>query len=193
MDSLGILKSLLDRNANPNLPLTGVIAPRGALDGADRIMGPGATALLRAAKSADLTALRLLLEHGAEPHYATKDHTTALMLAAGAGWRDGKSNGTEANAIEAIKQFLELGADINASNDKGETALHGAATRGADKIVQFLGDNGINLYAKDKQGRTALDTALGVGADAAGVRAPHESTVALLRKLMDVPSDPGKN
>ena len=57
--------------------------------------------------------------------------------------------------------MLARGADVNAANDLGETALHGAAQRGADKVVQFLADHGATLDAKNRRGRTPLDEAIG--------------------------------
>ncbi len=38
--------------------------------------------------------------------------------------------------------MLELGADINASNHDGTTAMHGAAFSGANDVVKFLADKG---------------------------------------------------
>ena len=78
--------------------------------------------------------------------------------------------------------------DINAFNTTGETALHIAAGRGLDEVVKFLAEKGAKLHRTDKQGRTALDVALGVGAGA-GVRGgggARESTAALLRQLMGI-------
>jgi ankyrin repeat protein len=76
---------------------------------------------------------------------------------------------------------------VNAFNDLGETALHGAAQRGADKVVQFLADQGARLDAKDRRGRTPLDEAIGQAADTpAEVRNPErKSTQVLLRQLME--------
>jgi ankyrin repeat protein len=148
-------------------------------------MGPGATPFLRASKSADLEMMRLLLDKGANPLLATSSGTTALMVAAGTGWRDGKSRGSEADAIDALQMLLDGGADVNAASDTGETAFHGAAGRGADSVLAFLAAHGADVNAKDKKGRTALDIAMGVGADVGGVRSPHESTVALLKKLTE--------
>jgi hypothetical protein len=107
------------------------------------------------------------------------------MLAAGRGWRDDQSHGSEADAIEAIRFCQQIGFDINAANERGDTALHvAAAERRANEIVQFLVKHGANLDAKDKQGRTALDAVLvsrgGQGVE--GIQA-RESTAALLRKL----------
>jgi hypothetical protein len=44
---------------------------------------------------------------------------------------------------------------------RGENALHGAALRGADTIVQFLIDQGTDVNATSKQGYTPLDVAMG--------------------------------
>ena len=77
---------------------------------------------------------------------------------------------------------LAAGLDLNEANTKGENALHGAATRGADSIVQFLVDSGAKLNVKTKQGFTALDIAMGKNS-VAQLPVPKDSTVALLRKL----------
>jgi ankyrin repeat protein len=51
---------------------------------------------------------------------------------------------------------------VNAANDKGETALHGAATSGRDQEVAIMVEKGAELDVKDKDGRTPLDVAMGV-------------------------------
>jgi uncharacterized protein len=184
LDSLAVIKMLLTRGASPNPTLLKVIPARGVLDGADATMGLGSTPFLRAARSSDVEAMRVLLDKGADPKMKTADDVTAIMMSAGISYRDGKTRGTEAESIASIKMLLDLGLDINAVAPKtGETALHGAAGRGADQIVQFLADHGASLNVEDKQGRTAFDTANGVGASLGGVRSPHDSTAALLAKL----------
>ena len=77
--------------------------------------------------------------------------------------------------------MMAAGLDLNETNTRGENALHGAALRGADTIVQFLLDQGMDVNATSKQGYTPLDVALGktiVGQ----LPVPHESTVALIQK-----------
>ncbi len=59
------------------------------------------------------------------------------MVAAGVDlWNPGEDGGSttddEPEALEAVKMLVELGNDVNAANDRGETALHGAAYRGAN-------------------------------------------------------------
>jgi len=66
------------------------------------------------------------------------------------------------------------------------TALHGAAMKGFDSIVKFLVDHGADLYAKDANGRTALDLAKGDYSEAFLRQAaePQVETVKLLEELM---------
>jgi ankyrin repeat protein len=142
----------------------------------------GATPLMRAARAGDSAVMRLLLDKGADPKLTTKEGNTALMFAAGVGYRDKNTRGSESEALEALKVALAQGLDLNQANAKGETALHGAALRGADTIVQFLVEHGAQLDAKTKQGFTPLDVAMGKNSFAA-LPVPHDSTVALIRKL----------
>jgi hypothetical protein len=91
--------------------------------------------------------------------------------------------------LEALQMCIDRGVDINAFNTTGQTALHVAAGRGLDGVVKFLAEHGAKLDRTDKQGRTPLDVALGVGAGASrgnnrNAGGPRESTAALLRQLM---------
>ena len=185
LESLDVIKLLLGKNANTNARLVRVIPARGVLDGADGTLGAGATPFLRAARSQDIPVMKMLLEKSADWKLATNDNATAMHLCAGLAWRDGKTRGSETASLECIQLLLDKGADIEVKTTRsGEMPLHGAAARGADKIVQFLVEKGANPNAKDKTGRTPLDVAMGVGATVAGVRAPQESTVLLLKRLM---------
>ena len=156
LDALAVIQALLAHGANPNAALTAPLAPRGPLDDLDPIMGAGATPFLRAAKLDDLEVMRLLLANGADPRTTTAAHVNALMVAAGVGWRDGKSHGSEQDAIEAIQLCLDRGLDINAASDQGKTALHGATQRGAETVIAYLISRGADVTAKDKDGFNAL-------------------------------------
>ena len=95
----------------------------------------------------------------------------------------------EASALETVKLLVELGVDINATNDMGSTALHGAASRGANTIIQFLVDKGADLEAKNARGWTAMTYAEGIFQNNTIV--PFPSTEALLSKMGAKPSPPG--
>ncbi len=182
IDPMDLIKMLLDHGADVNAKLTKLIPARAVLDFPDVMMGDGATPFLRAAKSADVPLMNLLLEKGADPKVVTRAGVTALMVAAGMGHSNTIRRGEQ--PIEAMKICLEKGVDINAATDKTlNTALHAAAGQGTDDIVQFLADHGAKLDLKDNKGRTPMDVALGLKADAVGVEV-HQSTADLLRKLM---------
>jgi hypothetical protein len=116
-----------------------------------------------------------------------KNGTTALMLAAGLGHGLGvfaKEYATEPAMLDAVKLLVAQHVDVNASDSKGETALHFAALA-SDAVVKFLVESGANLDAKDKQGRTPLDMALGHGGRGRAGELPkvRESTVNLIHQL----------
>lgn len=192
MSSMDLIKLLLDKGANINAQLKKQQPYRAKLDrGDDTMLTTGTTPLLRAAKAADVPAMRLLLARGADPKLATRAGITPLMAAAGLGSKEEDATGrfkTEPEAIEAIQLCLDAGVDINAANGQGQTALHAAALKGYDQVVQFLADHGANLNAKDKQGKTPLDAALGLAGGSGGFdgsrRDVHESTAELLKKLL---------
>lgn len=189
LPSLDLIKALLDRGAKVNEALTRNLPGRSGMDAGDTSLDAGTTPLMRAARAGDSATMRLLLDHGADPKLATKDGSTALMFAAGVGYRDKNTKGTESEALEGLKLMMSLGLDINAANNRGETPLHGAALRGADTIVQYLVDHGADLNAKMKSGFTPLDVAMGKSV-LGQLPVPHDSTVALLRKLGAVEGKP---
>ena len=182
LPSIEIVKALLAHGAQPNMALTKNLGGRSGMDLGDTTLDAGTTPFMRAARSGDAAAMQLLLQNGADPKLATKDGSTALMFAAGVGYRDKNTRGTENEALDAVKLCLAQGMDINQANSKGETPLHGAALRGSDLLVQFLVDHGAALDAKMKQGFTPLDVAMGKSIFGQ-LPVPHESTVALIRKM----------
>jgi ankyrin repeat protein len=182
LPSLDLIQALLDRGANPNAPLTRAIAGRSGMDAGDTTLGAGTTPFMRAARAGDAPAMRALLRKGADPNLTTKDGNNALQFAAGVGYRDKNTKGTESEALEALKLTVSLGMDVNRENNKGETALHGAASRGADTIVRYLVEQSAKLDAKSKTGLTPLDYAMGKNV-VSQLPVPHDSTVDLIRKL----------
>ncbi len=184
LNELAFVKFLLDQGADPNAPLKTTLPGRQAQGGIT--VPPGATPFYRAARSADVAVMRLLLDKGADPARAANDRTTPLLAAAtGQGTRfAGGSERAEPEFVEAIRLCVAKGVDVNAANDRGDTPMHAAAQRGADLIVQFLAESGAKLDVKNKSGRTPLDLALGIGGVANTGGAAHPATAELIRKLM---------
>jgi ankyrin repeat protein len=148
LDAVDIAGFLLERGAEPNALLKKPILQRQHTFG-DGTLGAGATPFMRAAKSGDIEMARLLLAVGADPKLTLPNGTTALMLAAGLGWRNGSplapsyDQGSEAEAIETLELLLELGLDINATNKDGVTALDAARKgRGSQVIIDWLLEHG---------------------------------------------------
>jgi ankyrin repeat protein len=194
---LELVKALLARGADLNARIS---TDPHWYDDAPNMRVEGATAFLLAAASYDATAMRVLAENGADRLRATNESVTPLMAAAGTG-RRGQQKRTEEeekNALEAVKLAVELGADVNAANVRGQTALHVAAYMGSDAIIQFLVDKGAKVNVKDKYGQTPLSIAqkiitVGLGDD--GPRRPREfnpSASELLLKLGAVPLNPAE-
>jgi ankyrin repeat protein len=160
LDTMDLAKVLMAKGADPNARMT-----RQPTKDLHRHMGTrlGATPLLNAAKLADAEMMRFLLANGADPALKTVTDTTLLMWAAGVGiWNIGESVGTNEEALEAVRVALETGADVNAVDQNQETALHGAAYRGANEIVKLLVEKGADINAKNNNGWTPLVIAEGV-------------------------------
>ena len=123
----------------------------------------GQTPFLRAALAGDTTTMRLLLAHGADPNIATFEGTTPLMAASGVNWTVAQTYTESPQALlDAIQICLDHGADVNAVNSMGVTAMIGAANRGSNDIIRFLHAKGARLDVVDKQGRSPLRWAEGV-------------------------------
>ncbi len=146
-DPLPLIKKLLDAGANPNAIVNNT--PRARMrDGSPRIVF--GTALMRAAFSGDPELVKLLLEHGADPHIVSKDNETSLMAACGTGFINGYSKGrSAAERLEVVKLLVQLGEDVNAADNYGITPLMVAANLGELPIVEYLMDQGADLAAHD--------------------------------------------
>ena len=185
--ALAFITTLLERGADPNAqtkevpPIRRWVMPISDISWVDFT---GQTPFLRAAQSGDITVMRLLLEHGADPNIPTFAGSTALMAAAGINWSVGQTyTESKESLMEAVKLCLEKGADVNAANSMGLTAVFGAVNRGSDDIIEVLVKHGARLDVKDKEGRPLMTWAEGLFlATVPPERKP--STIALLQKLM---------
>ena len=180
LDRLRVIESLLAHGANVNGRNT-MEEPRWPGARYRRHM-TGATAFMLAAKAADVEVMRLLLDHGADPTINTEDNITPLMAAAGISWASNQDRASEEQVLEAVRLLVEeSGADVNFVSDIGETAMHAAAYRGANNVVQYLFDQGAELDAVAKDGRTPLRVADGV--EYGNSFAAQSHTAKLLRSL----------
>ena len=182
----GLVTALLDHGANPNARIAkGSRKSPGRASDRPKLGLAGATPFMVAASVGEIGVMRALLEKGADPTLTTEDRTTPLMAASGVGYSDNMTKDGEARAVEAVKLLIELGADTNASNKWGTTALHGAAYTGANDIIQFLASKGANLNVIDQYGQTPLSIAEGdpnyLGDDFE--RRSNPTTAELIRKL----------
>jgi ankyrin repeat protein len=185
---LDIERLLLDHGANPNAPLKTPTLTRAHTPG-DPVLNEGATPLMRAAKHGDYRSMQILLERGADASLKQKNGATALMLASGLGRGTSAFSedvGTEADLFKAAQLAIAHGADVTAVHDSGNTALHYAAQSGLNSVVTLLAQHGAVLDAKDKQGRTPAEAALGVGSRgrAGGPAIVHQDTEALIKRLL---------
>jgi len=187
-DRLRMVGLLLDHGADPNdrterTPGFG-IRVKGHLGNIS-----GGTPFLIAARANDVDVMRELLARGADPLIPTSNGTTPLMMAAGVGHEPGITRSTEGEALEAVYLSVELGADVTAVNEAGDTALHGAAWRErADSIVEFLVARGADVDAKNRKAWTPLVIAEGIHTGGNFIKS--ETTAALLRRLGAAPSPP---
>ena len=167
-----LIRALIAHGANPDVRLTaGSRVPRATnwwvLPGSLA----GATPFLLAAKYADVGIMRVLAEYGADPHLPLRDGTTPLMMAAGADWSNGEIDrhyrrvppevaealhSDERPNLEATRFALSLGADVNARNDAGDTALHSAVFKAWPAVIDLLAEHGGDMQAMNERQRSPL-------------------------------------
>jgi ankyrin repeat protein len=145
----------------------------------------GSTPLLFAADRADVPLMRLLLELGADPLLPNFNSTTPLLAAAGVGTQEPQEEaGEESEALDAVKLMLDLGAEVNAVNDDGDTAMHGAAYNMYPLLIELLAQRGADPQVwknANKFGRTPLFIAEG---HSGRLLRPNKSTTEAITKLM---------
>jgi uncharacterized protein len=165
---LELVKTLLARGANPNVRMTKRPPGFSGLGGGYEDAA-GATPFLLASAAADLEMMRLLLAAGADPTLVTDTRTTPVMAASGLNRGIGESPTTEAEALEAVRFLMQLGADAKGATTNGENALFGAAYRGWNTLLALLIEKGADVNAISKAGVTPWLAASGYGDRLGGV------------------------
>ena len=207
MDHLDFIKALIDKGANVNVRICGVRSTPTNCTGDSTetrtnftmqwLQEDGATPFLRASQSGDVELMKLLLAHGADPKIETSHHVTALAVASGIAWVEGVTyEWSPEQNLEAVKMLLDLGIDPNIQDDDGRAALHGAAHKGRDAVVEALVDHGAKLDLHDYGSRDTVNGDMkGVtwepvqyaeGLVRVGVQSAiaHPETAAFMKKLM---------
>ena len=175
-----LVRALVARGADPNVPLAkGTPSRYYSKDWAFNETLVGATPIWLAARFGEPDMMRALAAAGADLAGTMKDGTTVLMSAIvptrGVGtFRAGdrreryqgpadvaaKGEGEDEEiALHAVAAALDLGADVNAVNNDGDTALHMASALALNSVVQLLVDRGAKLDVKNKRDVTPLGMA----------------------------------
>jgi uncharacterized protein len=184
---LDLVKALVMHGADPNIRMTKATPVR--RNSTDYfLLAPliGVTPYLLAAKFLEPEIMQALLAGGADPKLTMPDGTTALMLAAGSGSRTNEDRRginvidfgkveLESKVLPAIEIAWTANADLSASDEKGNTALHAAVTHRYPAVVGFLIDHQADVNARNKAGQTPLALA---GTPQRPVEKPTALTVA---------------
>jgi ankyrin repeat protein len=180
LTSIELVKKLAAKGANLDARMT----KKPNLNNS-RLNEIGATPFMLAALTADAELMKTLAALGANPRLTNADNSTPLMAAAGLATRSpGEDAGTEREVIDALQVALDLGDDINAVDNNGETAMHAAAYKNLPKVVKFLAAKGAKIDVwnrNDKFGWTPLAIAVGYRF---GNFKPSPETEAAVREVM---------
>ena len=212
-----LVEELLRHGADPNARLeTGTPIRRASQDWAFNPSLVSATPFWLAAYFRDPLIMRDLVAAGADPGLTTLELWRPVFARAGgvgpphiaggfasplmAAVRGTSNRGRlfntslrdpdaeERKALDTVQVAVELGADVNATDEQGETALHSAAARNFTTIVRLLAEHGADLDVKNEAERTPL--ALAIRAEATRetdlldpTRFPSGNTAEVLREL----------
>ncbi|WP_169314400.1 ankyrin repeat domain-containing protein [Turneriella parva] len=158
--------------------------------GINKISGDGATLLSYAAYNSDLKMVRFLLSKGVDPNITSENGSSALSAAANpqgfeimkalieSGAKINYVRGASPNSAgstilsdlfrsgwgkkaDITPMLIEIGADVNHRNNRGETPLMAALSSdyGQQKAIEILVRSGANVNAQDNFGQTVLHLA----------------------------------
>ena len=179
---LELEKHLLDHGADPNARLKKNPRRYGFTFASAR--PKGSTPFALAALAGNVAIMQMLVDNGADPKLIAERGVTPLMMACGVRRNLSEDIIPLRDSLEAVKLIVELGANVNAADERyGDTALHGAARIKSAQIVQHLVDHGAEVNVVNKRGQSPLYFAERYWPP--GIAMIHQPSAAgdLLRKL----------
>ena len=164
-----LVEALLDHGAKLDAVIEhGTAGRRFSADYSIRHQLIGTDAFWLAAKYGEVEILRTLVERGADPLFVNESGVTTLQVAMGnAGSsldnrRDRIGNAPpdpaaeERLTLKLAQLLIELGVDVNAADDRGQTALHHAVLKDFESVVEFLLASGADVHAMNRRQQTPL-------------------------------------
>ena len=172
----GLVKALLRHGADPNARLTQAPFPlKGDFVSYDRYVGATPLWLAAASRTPDPEVVRAIAAAGGDPGMPADNGTTPLMAAVGVALDEARQP-PESRSLEIVTLLVGMDIDLDATDRRGWTAMHGAARFARNTLIAVLAENGARVDVVDRRGRTPLD----VG----NVSRPlHPDTARLLRSL----------
>lgn len=187
---LQLVRALLAHKANPDARMTkGTPMRRNSQDYELPAVLIGITPFALAAKFLETDILRALASAGADMRLGLPNGATPLLLAVGLdtiatqdrrgkALIDGGKVAGEDRVLEAVSTVIELGAELDAVNRAGDSAMHVAVAAGHDKVVALLASKGANPSIRNQRELTPLGTLL-----RRNPPTDRQSTIDLLRSL----------
>jgi ankyrin repeat protein len=191
IEYLDLMDAFLDAGADINARLTKKVWYSGYNFDLSNVNETGATVFWRAAYASDVEAMQLLVARGADfslPTQKTPERrrrnqpdedlsglppvpmggpaVTPLQAAAGVGYGFGFAANSHryhpAGQLRAVKYLIEdLGVDVNERDHRGYSALHHAAARGDNEMINYLVSKGADVTFVSRNGQTTVDLANG--------------------------------